>query len=65
MKRICMKILHAFKTVLWSFIGIGGGRKQGEDFQSNPLIFIAIGFILLIIFVGTLVVIANAMVKAS
>ena len=60
-----MKIFHALKTVLWSFIGIGGGRKQGEDFQSSPLIFIAIGFILLIIFVGTLVVIANAMVKAS
>jgi hypothetical protein len=65
MKRICLKILHALKTVLWSFIGIGGGRKQGKDFQSSPLIFIAIGFILLIIFVGTLVVIANAMVKAS
>lgn len=65
MKRIFMEILHAFKTVLWSFIGIGGGRKQGEDLQSNPLIFIAIGFILLLMLVGTLVAIANAMVEAN
>ena len=60
-----MQILHTLKTVLWSFIGIGGGRKQGEDFQTNPLVLIAIGLTLLLIFVGILVVIAIAMVAAN
>jgi hypothetical protein len=65
MKKSWIKILHALQTVLWSFIGIGGGRKRGEDFQSNPLIFIAIGFVLTLMFVGTLVIIANAMVESG
>jgi hypothetical protein len=60
MKTSFMQILHALKTVLWSFIGIGGGRKQVEELQSNLLMFIAIGFILLLMFVALLVVIANA-----
>ncbi|PUE22382.1 hypothetical protein B9Z38_06820 [Limnohabitans sp. MMS-10A-160] len=65
MKRSRMQILHTLKTVLWSFIGIGGGRKQGEDFQTNPLVLIAIGLTLLLIFVGILVIIAKAMVAAN
>jgi hypothetical protein len=65
MKRNSLQILAALKTVLWSFIGIGGGRKKGEDFQSNPLLFIAIGFLLLIIVIATLVVIAKSMVLTS
>ena len=65
MKRRCVYILQTLKTVLWSFLGIGGGRKRGEDFQSNPLIFIAIGFVLTLMFVGTLVIIANAMVESG
>ncbi|WP_293751971.1 DUF2970 domain-containing protein [Limnohabitans sp. Rim8] len=60
-----MQTLHTLKTVLWSFIGIGGGRKQGEDFQTNPLVLIAIGLTLLLIFVGILVIIAKAMVAAN
>ncbi len=60
-----MQILHTLKTVLWSFIGIGGGRKQGDDFQTNPLVLIAIGLTLLLIFVGILVIIAKAMVAAN
>ena len=65
MKRSRMQILHTLKTVLWSFIGIGGGRKQGDDFQTNPLVLIAIGLTLLLIFVGILVIIAKAMVAAN
>jgi hypothetical protein len=65
MKRSRIQILHTLKTVLWSFIGIGGGRKQGEDFQTNPLVLIAIGLTLLLIFVGILVIIAKAMVAAN
>ncbi len=60
-----MKILHALQTMLWSFIGIEDGRKRGENFQSNPLIFIAIGFVLTLLFVGTLVIISNAMVESG
>ena len=65
MKRSRMQILYTLKTVLWSFIGIGGGRKQGEDFQTNPLVLIEIGLTLLLIFVGILVIIAKAMVIAN
>ena len=60
-----MQILHTLKTVLWSFIGIGGGRKQGDDFKTNPLVLIAIGLTLRLIFVGILVIIAKAMVAAN
>ena len=60
-----MQILHTLKTVLWSFIGIGGGRKQGDDFKTKPLVLIAIGLTLLLIFVGILVIIAKAMVAAN
>jgi hypothetical protein len=60
-----MHILRTLKMVLWSFIGIGGGRKKGDDFKTNPLVLIAIGFLLLLIVVATLVVIANAMVLTS
>ena len=60
-----MQILHTLKAVLWSFIGIGGGRKQGDDFKTNPLVLIAIGLTLLLIFVGILVIIAKAMVAAN
>ena len=60
-----MQILYTLKTVLWSFIGIGGGRKQGDDFQTNPVVLTAIGFTLLLIFVGILVIIAKAMVIAN
>lgn len=65
MKRSRMQILHMLKTVLWSFIGIGGGRKQGDDFQTNSVVLIAIGLTLLLIFVGILVIIAKAMVAAN
>ena len=65
MKRSRMQILYTLKTVLWSFIGIGGGRKQGADFKTNPLVLIAIGFTFLLIFVGILVIIAKAMVIAN
>lgn len=58
-------MLHRPKTVLWSFIGIGGGRKQGDDFKTNPLVLIAIAFSFLLIFVGILVIIAKAMVIAN
>lgn len=65
MKRKCVYILQTLKTVLWSFLGIGGGRKRGEDYPSNPLMLMAIGFVLTLLFVGTLIVIAKAMVEVK
>ena len=38
-----MHILRTLKMVLWSVIGIGGGRKKGDDFKTNPVVLIAIG----------------------
>lgn len=65
MKRRCVYILQTLKTVLWCFLGIGGGRKRVEDYPSNPLMLMGIGFVLTLLFVGTLIVIAKAMVEVK
>ena len=59
-----MNILRQVKTVLWSFIGIGG-RKPGEENRINPLVVIAIAFVLVALFLGTLAFIAKSVVAAG
>ena len=53
-----MGIWRQVKTVLWSFIGIGG-RKRGEENRINLLVVIAIAFVLVALFLGTLAFIAK------
>jgi hypothetical protein len=65
MKRNSMNLLHALEIVLWSFIGIGGGRKRGGDLELNPLILILIALVVLLAFVAMLVVIATIMAATS
>jgi hypothetical protein len=59
-----MSILRQVKTVLWGFIGIGG-RKRGEENRVNPLVLIAIAFVLVALFLGTLAFIAKSVTAAG
>lgn len=59
-----MNILRQVKTVLWSFVGIGG-RKRGEENRINPLVLIAVAFVLVALFLGTLAFIAKSVAAAG
>jgi hypothetical protein len=50
------------KVVLWSFVGLGRRQHAAEfgDERVNPLIFIAVAFVLVLIFLGTLALIAHS-----
>lgn len=53
-----MSILGQVKTVLWSFVGIGGGRREERN-KANLLVVIALAFVLVALFLGTLAVVAR------
>jgi hypothetical protein len=53
-----MSLAGQVKTVLWSFIGIGG-RKKEERNHASPLVVIAVAFALVSLFLATLAVIAR------
>jgi hypothetical protein len=54
-----MNFWRHVKVVLWSFIGLGRRKHQAELRDTNPLIFIAVAFALVLVFIGTLVTIAH------
>lgn len=59
-----MNIFRQVKTVLWSFIGLGRRKDMAEIHErGNPLVLILIAFILVLLFVGTLMFIAHTVVK--
>jgi len=50
-----MKLLVYFRTVLWSFIGIGSRAGNSEDLRRvKPLGLLAVAGVLLSAFLGTL-----------
>jgi hypothetical protein len=53
-----MNILGQVKTVLWSFIGIGG-RKPGERDKVNLVVVIGVAFVLVALLLGTIFFIAR------
>jgi hypothetical protein len=53
-----MDILRQVKAVLWSFIGLSG-RKRADVPAVNPLVLIAVAFVLVVLFLGTLAVVAK------
>ncbi|ARU04248.1 hypothetical protein CCO03_05750 [Comamonas serinivorans] len=56
-------ILRAFQTVAWSFLGIRKNSEFQRDLQSvNPLHIIAVGLVLLLLFIGVLLLIVKAVV---
>ena len=61
-----MTILHSIKTVLWSFIGLGGGdRRQAANERVNPLVLIAIAFVLVLLFLASLALVARQVAGAG
>jgi hypothetical protein len=55
-----MNLIRQVKTVLWSFIGLGRRQDMAEiPERGNPLVLILIAFVLVLMFVGTLVFIAR------
>ena len=59
-------ILSTIKAVLWSFLGI----RKNSDYQSdlaklNPLHIIAVAIVLVMLMVGGLIVLVNAVVAGK
>lgn len=59
-----MNLIRQIKTVLWSFVGLGR-RKDMEQIheRGNPLVLILIAFVLVLVFLGTLALIAHTVAK--
>ena len=54
---------RTIKAVLWSFLGVRSQEDFDQDKQSlNPLALLAVGFILCVVFVATLMIIVNIIV---
>ena len=54
---------RTIKAVLWSFLGVRSQEEFDKDKQSlNPLTLLAVGFILCVVFVATLMIIVNIIV---
>jgi hypothetical protein len=50
-----MSLLDYFRTVLWSFIGIGSRASNSEDLgKVKPLGLLAVTGVLLFVFLGTM-----------
>lgn len=50
-----MKLLVYFRTVLWSFIGIGSRANNSEDLDKvKPLGLLAVAGVLLFVFLGAI-----------
>ena len=61
-----MDIVRQVKTVLWSFVGLGGRQDREQPGPAaNPLVLIAVAFVLVILFLGTLALIAHSVVRAG
>jgi hypothetical protein len=59
-----MNLFHQVKTVLWSFIGLGQRRDMGEiPGRGNPLVLIAVAFVLVLLFLGALAFVAHMVVR--
>lgn len=55
-----MNLLRYIKTVLWSFIGIGRRQDMAQlSERGNPLILVVVAFVLLLVFLITLVLAAR------
>ena len=61
-----MNFLRYIKTVLWSFIGIGRRQDMAQlSERGNPLILVVFAFVLLLVFLITLVQAARRAYRVS
>jgi hypothetical protein len=55
-----MTLLHTVKVVAWSFIGLRGSTDAEQGVKKvNPLHVIAVGLVLVFLFVGALVLVVK------
>jgi hypothetical protein len=60
-----MNLMRQIKTVLWSFVGLGGRQDKADvPERGNPLVLILIAFVLVLLFLGTLAWIARTVAAA-
>ncbi len=59
-----MNILKEVKMVLWSFIGLGD-RNRVDPPNGNPLVLLAVAFLLVVLLLGTLVIVARHAASAG
>ena len=58
-----MNLVRQIKTVLWSFVGLGQRKDMAQIHErGNPLVLILIAFVLVLMFLGTLALIAHSVV---
>ena len=58
-----MNLVRQIKTVLWSFVGLGQRKDMAQIHErGNPLVLILIAFVLVLLFLGTLALIAHSVV---
>lgn len=56
-------LLRTVKAVAWSFVGLRQGSEYQKDIQQlHPLHIVAVGFVGVVLFVGTLVLIVKSVV---
>lgn len=60
-----MNILRQISSVMWSFIGLAGPRDRVQGARGSPLVIVAVAFVLVLLFLGTLAFIAHAVVKPA
>jgi hypothetical protein len=64
MKGVEMNLIRQTKTVLWSLVGLGRRKDMSEIHErGNPLVLILIAFVLVLMFLGTLALVAHTVVK--
>ena len=59
-----MRFWNHIKVVLWSFIGLGRRKHAGELGRTNPLIFIGVAFVLVLMFLSTLMLVVRNVVQS-
>lgn len=54
------------KSVLGAFMGVQSDETRSRDFkQTNPWVYVLVGFIVTVAFVGTLIVVSRVLVGST
>lgn len=54
-----MSLWRHVKVVLWSFVGLGRREHQRELGRAHPLVFVAVAFVLVLLFIGILALVVH------
>nr|WP_269129425.1 DUF2970 domain-containing protein [Ramlibacter alkalitolerans] len=66
MRSFSVNLVRQIQTVLWSFIGLGRRQDMATIHErGSPLVLILVAFVLVLMFLGSLALIAHSVVKAA